>query len=60
MAPAEHGTGRDADAPAQSRGEAGRARRSPHGRQVALPQADHTALTTSSAEPAEEIRRPAS
>ncbi|PVC88866.1 alpha/beta fold hydrolase [Streptomyces sp. CS131] len=36
-----------------------RARQSPHGRHVVLPEADHMVLTTSAAEPAEEIRRPA-
>ncbi|MFJ9319324.1 hypothetical protein [Streptomyces globisporus] len=34
-----------------------RARRSPHGRHVVLPEADHMVLTTSAAELAEEIRR---
>ncbi|WP_411084335.1 alpha/beta fold hydrolase [Streptomyces sp. cmx-18-6] len=34
-----------------------RARQSPHGRHVILPEADHMALTTSAAELAEEIRR---
>ncbi|MEU7331664.1 alpha/beta fold hydrolase [Streptomyces parvus] len=34
-----------------------RARQSPHGRHVALPEADHMVLTTSAAELAEEIRR---
>ncbi|MFF8963340.1 alpha/beta fold hydrolase [Streptomyces globisporus] len=34
-----------------------RARRSPHGRHVVLPEADHMMLTTSAAELAEEIRR---
>ncbi|MDX3591149.1 alpha/beta hydrolase [Streptomyces sp. ID03-2B] len=34
-----------------------RARQSPHGRHVVLPEADHMALTTSTAELAEEIRR---
>ncbi|MFJ9919415.1 alpha/beta fold hydrolase [Streptomyces rubiginosohelvolus] len=34
-----------------------RARQSPHGRHVVLPEADHMVLTTSAAEVAEEIRR---
>ncbi|MFJ3324195.1 alpha/beta fold hydrolase [Streptomyces griseus] len=36
-----------------------RARQSPHGRHVVLPEADHMVLTTSTAELAEEIRRSA-
>ncbi|MGW6651119.1 alpha/beta hydrolase [Streptomyces sp. CB02130] len=36
-----------------------RARQSPHGRHVVLPEADHMVLTTSAAELAEEIRRQA-
>lgn len=34
-----------------------RARQSPHGRHVVLPEADHMVLTTSAAELAEEVRR---